>query len=191
LKGVFELKLIFISDIHGSARAMNFMEKVFGELKPDYIVILGDELYHGPRNPLPNGYDPKETARILNKYSTKIIAVCGNCDAQVDQMMLDYPIMADYSQIVMKERKIFLTHGHIYNPENMPKLNKGDIFVSGHTHIPVLEEKNGIYIINPGSISLPKGDNLPSYAIYEQNEINLYEINAYNSTCKKNSIIVK
>ncbi len=185
------MKLIFISDIHGSARAMNFMEKVFGELKPDYIVILGDELYHGPRNPLPNGYDPKETARILNKYSTKIIAVRGNCDAQVDQMMLDYPIMADYSQIVMKERKIFLTHGHIYNPENMPKLNKGDIFVSGHTHIPVLEEKNGIYIINPGSISLPKGDNLPSYAIYEQNEINLYEINAYNSTCKKNSIIVK
>lgn len=161
------MKIYVISDIHGS---FDFLQKVLEKVentKESYILILGDELYHGPRNPLPEGYNPKKTAELLNQYREKIIAIRGNCDSEVDQMMLEYPILSDYTTIFLEGKKIFATHGHIYNEDKLPKLSKGDIFIYGHTHLPVAKKVNDIYILNPGSISLPKGGNKNSYGVFE------------------------
>lgn len=163
------MKIFFMSDIHGSLYFLKEAINSFKREKAEYIVILGDELYHGPRNPLPKEYNPQEVAVILNEYKEKIIAVRGNCDSEVDQMLIQYPIMGDYSTILYNGRRLFLTHGHIYNPENLPPLSKGDVFFYGHIHIPVAEKQDGIYIINPGSISLPKENYINSYGILENN----------------------
>lgn len=163
------MKLFFISDIHGS---LSFLKKAldcYEQEKADYIVILGDELYHGARNPLPEGYDTKAVTALLNNYADKIIAVRGNCDSEVDQMVLDFPMMSDYSIIFYNERRLFLSHGHIYGHENPPKLSAGDVFLSGHTHVPVAEKKGDIYLINPGSITMPKEGNPNTYGILEGN----------------------
>lgn len=172
------MKLIILSDLHGSfSRARVILEKVEREC-PDFIVLLGDLLYHGPRNPLPEGHNPKELAVILNQYKKKIVAVRGNCDAEVDQMVLDFPIMADYAWIVADGRRMYLTHGHLWNSENLPALEAGDIFVSGHTHIPALHtNKNNIMICNPGSCSLPKENHPPSYMIYEDGRFEVRDLN--------------
>ena len=167
------MKLFFLSDIHGSVYYTKKALEAFEKEKADYLVILGDELYHGPRNPLPKGYDPKEVAELLNEYKNKIIAVRGNCDSEVDQMMLEYPLMSDYNIIFYNKKRIFVTHGHIYNKVNMPNITDGDVLIYGHTHIPLAEKKDGIYILNPGSISLPKQDNPNSYAVLEDD---LFEI---------------
>lgn len=161
------MKLFFISDIHGS---FYFLEKAMEQYKKengDYIVILGDELYHGARNPLPEGYDPKEVAKLLNSYGDKIIAVRGNCDSEVDEMVLEFPMMATYSVIFHGGKRLFLTHGHLYDGGNSLKLNKGDVLIYGHTHIPVAEVRDGIGYINPGSISMPKENNPNSYGVLE------------------------
>ncbi len=161
------MKLFFLSDIHGS---VYYLEKALGRFedeKANYIVLLGDALYHGARNPLPKEYNPKEVIKILNEHSDKIIAVRGNCDSEVDQMVLDFPIMATYSTILYKGKRLFLSHGHIYNEDNMPKLSDGDIFIYGHTHIPKAEKKDNIFIINPGSITLPKENNPHTYGLLE------------------------
>lgn len=129
--------------------------------------MLGDALYHGPRNPLPEEYKPQEVANLLNEYKHKIIAVRGNCDSEVDQMLIEYPMMSDYSIILYNNRRIFLTHGHIYNEDNLPSLNGNDVLVHGHTHLPVAKKHNNIYVLNPGSISLPKDNNPNSYAILQ------------------------
>lgn len=164
------MKLMFISDIHGSGYWLEkAMDKVREE-KAEQIVILGDFLYHGPRNPLPEGYDPQGVARILNQHKHHIIAVRGNCDAEVDQMLLEFPMMADYAMLFHEGRRIFVTHGHGFNIEQLPPLADNDVFIQGHTHIPVADRKDGIYVLNPGSISLPK-DNYPnSYGILENGE---------------------
>lgn len=167
------MKVFFMSDIHGS---FYYLEKAISRFKAEkanYIVILGDELYHGARNDLPEGYNPKKVTKLLNEYSDKIIAVRGNCDSEVDEMVFDFPIMSTYSTILYNNKRLFLTHGHIYGEENMPKLSKGDVLLYGHTHIPVVKEKDGIFIINPGSISIPKENNPHSYAVLEDN---LFEI---------------
>jgi len=161
------MKLFFISDIHGSLYYTRKALEVFKEENADYIVILGDELYHGARNPLPKEYNPKEVAQLLNEHKDKIIAVRGNCDSEIDEMVLDYPIMSTYSSILYNNRRLFLTHGHIYNEENLPKLSDGDVLIFGHIHIPVAEKKDNIYIINPGSITFPKENNPNSYGILE------------------------
>lgn len=162
------MKLFFMSDIHGSLKYAKLGVEAFIEEKADYMIILGDALYHGPRNPLPEDYNPKEVANLLNKYAEKIIAVRGNCDAEVDQMLLNYPCMMDYNVILIDNRRIFVTHGHIYNESNLPNVSKGDIIIYGHTHIPVAKIKNGIFILNPGSIAYPKENNPHSYGvIYE------------------------
>jgi len=161
------MKLFFISDIHGS---LYYLEKALEQYEKeaaDYIIILGDELYHGARNPLPEGYNPKEVAVLLNSYADKIIAVRGNCDSEVDQMVLEFPVMSDYSTILYQGRRIFLSHGHIYGPDHLPKLSAGDLFVYGHTHVPVAEKREDIYIINPGSISMPKENNPNTYGVLE------------------------
>lgn len=162
------MKFFIVSDIHGS---MNYAKKaiaLYQEEKCDKIILLGDVLYHGPRNPLPEGYDPKQVAEFLNGYSNDIIAVRGNCDSEVDQMVLDFPIMGDYQMVYLKDRSVFLTHGHLYNKENMPKLSKGDVFIHGHFHLPMTQINEGIYYLNPGSITLPKENNPHSYGILEE-----------------------
>lgn len=159
------MKIFFISDVHGSVYYLSKAIEKFKEEEADYIVILGDHLYHGARNPLPKEYNPKQVIKILNSFSDKIIAVRGNCDSEVDEMVLEFPIMATYSNILYNNKRLFLTHGHIYNENNMPNLTEGDVFIYGHTHIPKAEKINNIFIINPGSITLPKENNPHTYGI--------------------------
>jgi hypothetical protein len=167
------MKLFFISDIHGSIYYLRKAMERFQEEKADFIVILGDILYHGARNPLPKEYSPKDVTELLNSYSDKIIAVRGNCDSEVDEMVIDFPIMATYSNILYNNRRLFITHGHIYNDENMPNLGNGDVFIHGHTHVLRAEKKGPIYIINPGSITLPKENNPHTYGILEDNNFKI------------------
>lgn len=161
------MRLFFISDIHGSYFYAREAIERFKVEKADYIVILGDILYHGARNPLPKEYNPKEVAPLLNEYKDRIIAIRGNCDSEVDEMVIEFPIMSTYSNILCDGRRIFLTHGHVYNEGNMPKLSKGDVFAFGHIHLPVAEKKGDYYFINPGSITLPKENNPNSYGVLE------------------------
>ena len=161
------MKLFFMSDIHGSVYYLNVALDRLREEKPNYIVILGDLLYHGARNPLPKEYNPKKVIEILNNYADRIIAVRGNCDSEVDEMVLDFPIMSTYSTILYNDKRLFLTHGHIYYENHMPKLGNGDIFMSGHTHIPKAKKIDNIYVINPGSTTLPKENNPHTYGILE------------------------
>lgn len=162
------MKLFIISDIHGSRHFTRLALEKFREEEADYIVILGDILYHGARNPLPYGHDPKGVIELLNAYSEKIIGVRGNCDSEVDQMVLNFPLMADYNNLILGSRRIFISHGHLYSKENLPGLEAGSVFLYGHTHILRAEEEAGIYYLNPGSISLPKADNPPSYGLLDE-----------------------
>jgi hypothetical protein len=171
------MKLFFISDIHGSELDLEWALKKFEKEKADYLLILGDQMYHGPRNPLPKSYNPPKVSEMLNKYKDKIVAVRGNCDSEVDQMLLEYPILGDYSTILIDGRRFFLTHGHIYNRDNMPNLVEGDILCYGHTHLPLAEEQEGIILFNPGSITLPKGGYEKSYGIYEKGNLKVLDIN--------------
>ncbi len=167
------MKLFFISDIHGSISSLRTALDFFESERADRIIVLGDSLYHGPRNPLPEDYSPAEVAALLNCYKDKIIAVRGNCDSEVDQMLIEYPMMETSSTVLLNDRKMFLTHGHIYNPENLPHLSSGDIFAFGHIHLPVAEKQGEVYIFNPGSITLPKGGNPKSYGIYDGNNLSV------------------
>lgn len=162
------MKLIFASDIHGSATYCEQLFERIADENPDLIVLLGDLLYHGPRNDLPLGYDPKRVVSLLNSAKDRIIAVRGNCDSEVDQMVLDFPCMADYSTILL-ERNIafFITHGHVFKPEDAKDLAASQAFISGHTHIKQAETIEGCFMLNPGSISLPK-DGSRSFAIYDE-----------------------
>ena len=164
------MKLMIASDIHGSAKYCALLLKAFDREQADRLLLLGDILYHGPRNDLPDGYAPKEVASMLNEKKNEIFAVRGNCEAEVDQMMLSFPVMADYALLSLGERMIFATHGHVYNKDNLPPLNAGDILLYGHTHIPDCEEVGGITILNPGSVSIPKEDTQHGYMLLDGNE---------------------
>lgn len=170
------MKIMFLSDIHGSIKFTKIALEKFNEGNFDKLILLGDLMYHGPRNPLPIEYDPKAVSELLNLYKNKISAVRGNCDSEVDQMLLEFPIMSDYIEILTENYKIFATHGHIYNKENMPQLNNGDIFIHGHFHLPMAEKLNNIYYLNPGSITLPKENNKNSYGVLENNKFTIYDI---------------
>lgn len=169
------MKLFIASDIHGSLYYTNKMLEKFVESKADYLVLLGDILYHGPRNGLPNDYNPKEVSKRLNGYKEYIISVRGNCDSEVDQMMLEFPIMEKNASIFINGKRIFLTHGHIYNDYNMPALKRGDYLFFGHSHCSLLKKIDGVTILNPGSISFPK-DGQNSYAIMEDDKIIIYPL---------------
>jgi len=171
------MKLFFVSDIHGSPFYLKQVLEDFKKEKADYIVILGDHLYHGARNPLPREYNPKEVAQLLNEFSDKIIAVRGNCDSEVDEMVLEFPMMSTYSTVLHNGRRLFLTHGHIYHENNLPNLREGDALIYGHTHIPKLDKKGNVYIINPGSITFPKENNPNSYGILENNTFKIKDLN--------------
>lgn len=164
------MKLLFASDIHGDYSSCQELINSFKSEKADMLVLSGDLLYHGPRNDLPEGYNPKKVIELLNSLSDKIIAVRGNCDGEVDQMVLDFPIMADYSLIYADGIKIYVTHGHIYSPENPLKMHEGDVMVSGHTHVLMAEQKDNKIFLNPGSASIPKENNPKTYMIYENSE---------------------
>ncbi len=161
------MKLLIASDIHGS---LHFLEKLLSAIekeKPEKVILLGDILYHGPRNDLPQGYNPKGVIEKLNNISSSILAVRGNCDTEVDQMVLDFPILADYSLIYYGGKMIFATHGHNFNLDNPPKLSEGDILLHGHTHVPACQKSGAFTYINPGSVSIPKENSPNSYMIFE------------------------
>ena len=162
------MKLLIASDLHGSHHFFNLLYNEILYEKPNKIILLGDLLYHGPRNELPPGYCPKELIKLLNNLKSRILCVRGNCDTEVDQMVLEFPIMSDYSYILEDDFTIYLSHGHKYNKDNLPPMNPRDVFISGHTHIPVKEvSDSGNYCLNPGSVSIPKCDSPHSYMIYE------------------------
>jgi len=161
------MRSMFISDIHGSAFYLKKILSLFEEEKPDKLIVLGDILYHGPRNDLPKEYAPKEVIAMLNPLKEKLLCVRGNCDAEVDQMVLKFPILADYAIIYDKNTTMYLTHGHIYNEENLPPLCGGDILIHGHTHIYTVKQHESYTYINPGSISLAKNGNPNTYMMYE------------------------
>lgn len=160
------MKLIIASDIHGSAFWCGKLMGLVETEQPDKLLLLGDLLYHGPRNDLPRDYAPKQVIPMLSKYADRILAVRGNCEAEVDQMVLPFPCMSDSAQVLVDGTTMYLTHGHHHNPENLPPLPEGSIFLSGHTHVKLNVVKNGIRCLNPGSVSIPK-DGSHSCLIWE------------------------
>lgn len=162
------MKLMFASDIHGSAFYCRRMLELYKNSGAKRLVLLGDILYHGPRNDLPREYAPKEVIAMLNPLKHELLAVRGNCDTEVDQMVLAFPILADYAVLPAGERLVYVTHGHIFNTQTPPPLRKGDVLLHGHTHIPAWEPfgRENLYL-NPGSVSIPKNDTAHGYMTLE------------------------
>ena len=177
------MKIMVASDIHGSALYCRRMLERFDEEGADKLLLLGDLLYHGPRNPLPEEYNPKAVAEMLNARKQQILCVRGNCDGEVDQMMLEFPIMADYCILSVGSRMIFATHGHHHNENSLPMLQEGDILLHGHTHIPVLEDRGAYMLANPGSVTLPKQESVRGYLLLEEGLLTLKDLD--NTTEQK------
>ena len=169
------MKILFASDIHGSAYYCRRLLDIYKETKASRMVILGDILYHGPRNDLPKEYAPKEVIAMLNPLKDQIYAVRGNCDTEVDQMVLQFPILADYALLVLDGKTFYATHGHVFNQDHLPPMQAGDILVHGHTHLLKAEKVNGHYILNPGSTSIRKGGNPATYAILEDQNFQIFD----------------
>lgn len=161
------MKWLIASDVHGSALRCGELLAAFSAEKADRLLLLGDILYHGPRNDLPGGYAPKEVASMLNAVKEKIVCVRGNCEAEVDQAMLEFPCMADYALIPFGKNLIFATHGHLFNEKRLPMLCEGDVLLNGHTHIAAGEKRDGYYYCNPGSVSIPKGGTPCGYMTFD------------------------
>ena len=174
------IKILFASDIHGSAYYCRRLLDIYKETKASRMVILGDILYHGPRNDLPKEYAPKEVIAMLNPLKDQIYAVRGNCDTEVDQMVLQFPILADYALLVLDGKTFYATHGHVFNQDHLPPMQDGDILVHGHTHLLKAEkvetECGTITVLNPGSVSIPKGGNPNTYAILENGVFTIYSL---------------
>ena len=170
------MKIMVASDIHGSALYCRRMLERFDEEGADKLLLLGDLLYHGPRNPLPEEYNPKAVAEMLNARKQQILCVRGNCDGEVDQMMLEFPIMADYCILSVGSRMVFATHGHHHNENSLPMLQEGDILLHGHTHIPVLEDRGAYMLANPGSVTLPKQESVRGYLLLEEGALTLKDL---------------
>ncbi len=171
------MRILFISDIHGVPSTLTAALEQGGRLGYDRIALLGDYLYHGPRNGVPDFYDTQKVAEILNAHKDKIIAVRGNCDSEVDQVMLEFPMMSDYAELDADGERFFLTHGHRWNEHALPPLGMGTILVHGHTH--VAEKKKltcGITIFNPGSVSLPRGTQGRTFGYWDGHALYHYSI---------------
>lgn len=170
------MKYMIASDLHGSAAHVSRLMAAWEREGADALLLLGDLLYHGPRSSLPEDYDTKQVLAMLNDLSGNIIAVRGNCDAEVDQMVLDFPIMADHRIIDGGTRKLFLTHGHRYDPiGKLPPIGEGDVMLSGHTHVPAsFRNSGGVWFLNPGSVSIPKNGSPHSYMTLE-NDVFLWK----------------
>lgn len=161
------MKWLIASDIHGSAYYCEKLIEAYRTEAADRLLLLGDILYHGPRNDLPKDYAPKKVIEMLNELKSDILCVRGNCDTEVDQMVLQFPIMADYAVLAAGSRLIYATHGHIHNNGHLPPLHSGDILLHGHTHVPACEEFDTHIYINPGSVSIPKENSPHSYMTFD------------------------
>lgn len=171
------MKWMIASDLHGSAYYCRKMLEAFEREGADRLFLLGDLLYHGPRNNLPREYAPKEVIPLLNGKKEKLLCVRGNCDAEVDQMVLEFPVLADYAVLPVGRRLIYATHGHIYHVKNLPPLAPGDVLLHGHTHVPAWTEfGQGNLYLNPGSVSIPKEDSPHSYMTLEGNTMQWKEL---------------
>jgi len=167
------MKYLVVSDIHGSSFYANKIKEIFEKENPDKLILLGDLYYHGPRNPLTRDYNPMEVASIFNSFKDKILCVRGNCDAEVDQMISEFEI-EDSLELTINNKKFFFTHGHKYNIDNIP--DGIDVLVYGHFHTGFIKGKDGVIIVNAGSISLPKENTANSYLIIDDRAIGLYDI---------------
>ena len=171
------MKLMIASDIHGDADTAARLIEAYKDSGAEKLLILGDILYHGPRNDLPAGYAPKKLIELLNPIADELICVRGNCDTEVDQMVLNFPILADYAILCLDGLTVYATHGHKYNPTTPPPMKKGEILLTGHTHIPAAESfGNGNFYINPGSVTIPKENSEKSYILYENREFVFYSL---------------
>ena len=171
------MKFLVVSDIHGSYSSAERCVALFEKTQADRLILLGDYLYHGPRNPLPKDYDPKRAAAVLNGLKNEILAVRGNCDSEVDQMLLEFPMMSEALMVVNEGQMIYLTHGHRVSPDALPDiLHEGDVFLYGHVHLPIAEKQNGRFVLNPGSITLPKQENPQSYGILTESGFTIVDL---------------
>ena len=161
------MKLLIASDLHGSAYYAKKLMETYKREGADRLVLLGDILYHGPRNALPREYDPKQVIECLNPLAKEVLCVRGNCDSEVDQMVLAFPMMADYALLHVDGVSIFATHGHLYHKDQLPPLPAGEILLHGHTHVPVCEQGEGYTYLNPGSLSIPKENSPHGYMTFE------------------------
>lgn len=168
------MKILIISDIHGSSYYAEKIKEIEAIEKPDQIILLGDLYYHGPRNDLTQEYNPMKVAGVLNDFTEKLRAVRGNCDAEVDEMISDFKFEQNI-QMQVNGKNVFFTHGHYYNMENLPE-DEIDIMFYGHYHTGFIEEENGIIFANPGSISLPKNNTEHSYIIFDEDKITLKNV---------------
>lgn len=173
------MKWMVASDIHGSAYYCEKLLEAYKESGAEKLVLLGDILYHGPRNELPKDYAPKKVIAMLNEVADELFCVRGNCEAEVDQMVLEFPVMAEYAVFYVGNTMYFATHGHKFNKENLPCLKEGDVLLHGHTHV-VADEickatgPKGEYsyrYVNPGSVSIPKENTGHGYVILTENGI--------------------
>ena len=161
------MKWLIASDIHGSAYWCEKLLETYKAEGADRMLLLGDVLYHGPRNDLPQGYAPKQVIAMLNAMKNEILCVRGNCEAEVDQMVLEFPVLADYALLCEGSTMIYCTHGHVYNTGKLPPLQKGDVLLHGHTHIPAWEDHGSYRYLNPGSVSIPKENSWHGYMVLE------------------------
>lgn len=176
------MKFMFASDLHGSAYYCRKLLEVMEKEQPQRVFLLGDLLYHGPRNDLPEEYAPKQVIAMLNQVKDRLLAIRGNCDTEVDQMVLEFPILADYALFTDGIRTFYMSHGHKYYEGNLPPMQQDDIFVYGHTHVLRAEKKDGRIYLNPGSVSIPKEGNIPTYAILENG---VFSIRGFDGTVVK------
>ena len=171
------MKWMIASDIHGSAHYCEKLIEAYHREKADRLLLLGDILYHGPRNDLPRDYAPKQVIGMLNELKQDILCVRGNCDTEVDQMVLQFPVLADYAVLAAGSRLIYVTHGHVYNSSKLPPIQPGDILLHGHTHIPACEELDTHIYLNPGSVSIPKENSPHSYMTFDGSDFIWKDLN--------------
>lgn len=164
------MKWLIASDLHGSAYYTELLLQAWQREGAQRMLLLGDLLYHGPRNDLPRDYAPKRVIAMLNAHKNEILCVRGNCEAEVDQMVLEFPVLADYALLAQGTRMIFLTHGHTFNESHLPPLMPGDVLLHGHTHIPACSVHETYTYLNPGSVSIPKNGSCHSYMTLEDGE---------------------
>lgn len=170
------MKYMIASDLHGSYYYGELLFERFREEKAELLILLGDLLYHGARNSLPDEYDTIALTKLLNAHKSRIFAVRGNCDSEVDQMVLEFPIQADYNQMYVDGRQWILTHGHLFDEHSMIAHQKGAVLLHGHTHLKVLEKQFDFYYVNPGSVSIPKDDGIHSYMVYENGVFSIKDV---------------
>lgn len=175
------MKFLIASDIHGSEYYCKLLLKAIEKEKPQRVLLLGDILYHGPRNDLPRDYNPKAVISLLNPIKNLLLCVRGNCDTEVDQMVLDFPVMADYAAVPLQRGIMYLSHGHKFNKSCLPPLCDGDVLINGHTHVPESDVLGGVHYLNCGSVSIPKENSPHTYMVFENDEFLWKNLESFES----------